>query len=71
MFVNDRYLKESSMPKRDNETMEAFVMRLIRDETLKEAVTRAAGNAPDSEPGEYWKGRRDAAAIIDAMISER
>lgn len=57
------------MPRMPTETILEFTMRQIRDEILKEAEKAARGNAPENEPGEYWKGRRDAADILRAMQS--
>lgn len=59
------------MPRAGTESITAYTIRVMRDEYLREAEKAARGNAPDNEPGDYWKGRRDAADIIAAMISER
>ena len=59
------------MPRASTESVTAYTIRVMRDEYLREAEKAARGNAPDNEPGEYWKGRRDAADIIASMISER
>lgn len=59
------------MPRASTETVTQYTIRVMRDEYLREAEKVARGNAPESEPDAYWKGRRDAADLIAAMISER
>lgn len=59
------------MPKREGETMDGFVIRLMRDEFLREASRAAKDSPPPGPIDEYWRGRLEAAAAIDAIISER
>lgn len=56
-------------PKRDDETMEGYLIRLIQDEALTKAAEIASANLPDNEPGDYAQGRRDARDAILALIS--
>ena len=56
------------MPKRPDETMESFVIRLIKNEIYEECAALAEGNAPRNEPEPYWRGRFDAADKIREKI---
>ena len=56
------------MPRRHDETMEAFCIRQIKNEIYAECITLIEANAPPHEAGDYWAGRRDAADKIRDLI---
>jgi cell division protein ZapA (FtsZ GTPase activity inhibitor) len=65
-----RLQKSEEQMRSPSETMEGYLLRTIRAEYLEQAAREAEGNAPNNEPGEYWKGRRDAAGLIRALIEK-